>query len=142
VVGVTVVVGVVVVVGNAVVAGVVVAAVTSPRAFGSALPLAATDGTPAAEVVAVPGSGAGARVVVVEVVAAGGSAFGAAFLPRPAGVACASRRCPMGLGWSEATAATSARSESATASTAHQCGRIRGGLEAADPDVLMSPPTG
>jgi hypothetical protein len=137
VVGVTVVVGDVVVAG-VVVAGVVVAAVTSPPASWPALPLVATDDPPVAEVVGVPSGGAGARVVVVE---GRESAFDAAFLPEPAGVGPASRRCPRGLGRSEATAATNARSESATASTAHQCGRIRG-PETDGPDVLISPPTG
>lgn len=140
VVGVTVV-GVVVVVGAVAEARVVVAAVTGPRTSGLVFPFVADD-PPAAAAVGVPAGDAGTRVVVVVGEGSRECAVGAAGLPWPSGVAPATRRWPRGLGWSEATAATNARSESATASTAHQCGRIRAGSETDGPDVLISPPTG
>jgi len=128
--------GVVVVV--VVVAGVVAAAVTSRRAAVPALSPGAMDDPPVAEVVGVPSRGAMARVVVV---VGGEVGCVTVFLRWPAGVVAASRRCPRGPGCWEATAATKARSERATARTAHQCGRIRAGPETPGPDLVTSPPT-
>jgi hypothetical protein len=143
VVGVTVVgFGVGVVAGVAVVTGVIEAVFTCGRTVAPPLSL---------ELVAEP---VGTVVVlVVEVVVvlpppAGGVEAGGerAFAPDPfwrlVEAVPASRRCPASLGWSDAAAATRAKSDSETARTAHQCGRIRGPPAPTAPALLISPPTG